>query len=415
MIHYVFMLLCNFFILSIDWLYYRDFFVEKKDQKILKILFGIIRIIATFTVSEFFHIPFLTFTVNIGCLFLMTITYEASIPQRIFGCCAVGILGAICDFLSFLIFFGHSDSESAHHAGYVFNIILFWISERIIANVLKKNKNGLLGAGKTGLMMVVPISTMIVLYTLTYSGLRGDYVLIIVLALLVICLMTFYIYHFMLENIRDDMESKILRQQVEGYQREMKRLEESELRIEGLRHDLRHHLIEIKEKAQKGETEALLAYLSEMEKDIPQAAKYSKSGKYEIDSLVNYMLGEAESQLKNVDVSIKIPEDIDINIYKLNVVLGIILENAIRGAINSERKELRLLMDVRHGALYIEVSNSYSGEVNEINGNLISTKESKERHGLGIRNVRRIVQDQQGEMVIKSDNNTFDVKILMYL
>ena len=72
-------------------------------------------------------------------------------------------------------------------------------------------------------------------------------------------------------------------------------------------------------------------------------------------------------------------------------------------------------MDGRHGALYIEVSNSYDGELNEINGKLISTKESKEGHGLGIRNVKRMVQDQQGEMVIKSDNNTFDVKILLYL
>ena len=413
--YYVYSLLCNFFVLSVVWLYYRDFFVEKKGCRVIKILLGLIRVIVTFAVSEIVHIPIITFVVNIGCLLLITYTYEAPIVRKIFGSCVVGLIGALCDYLSYLFFTAFLDYDNAYNVGYIFTIILFWLTERILANILKKNRDGFLGFKGTGILMVVPISTMIVLVVLTYTGLSGKYVSIIVLALLVICLMTFYIYHFMLENIQDDIDKKILKQQVEGYQREMKRVEESELRLEGLRHDLRHHIIELKDKAENGKTEELLKYLNEMENDIPGSAKYSRSGKYEIDSLVNYILGEAESQLKDLNVNIKLPEDLDINIYKLNVVLGNILENAVRGAKNSDEKKLDLYMDVRQGALYIEVANSYSGELSAKNGELISTQKGKEKHGLGLKNVRRIIQDQDGEMTIAAENNIFDVKILMYL
>ena len=171
--YYVYSLLCNFFILSVVWLYYRDFFTEKKDCQKIKILLGLIRVIATFAASEFLHIPIITFVVNFGCLLLITYTYEAPIIRKIFGSCIVGLIGALCDYLSYLFFTTFLDYENAYNVGYVFTILLFWLTERIIANILKKNREGFLGFRGTGILMVVPISTMIVLIVLTYTGLSG--------------------------------------------------------------------------------------------------------------------------------------------------------------------------------------------------------------------------------------------------
>lgn len=60
--------------------------------------------------------------------------------------------------------------------------------------------------------------------------------------------------------------------------------------------------------ARKEGAEDIDNYLKEMEKFLINPREFSASGNQEIDGVVNYLLGKAAGNLKNVSVNISIPE-----------------------------------------------------------------------------------------------------------
>ena len=58
---------------------------------------------------------------------------------------------------------------------------------------------------------------------------------------------------------------------------------------------------------------------------------------------------------------------------------------------------------------------SYDGEIRMEGDRLISTKDNHTHHGIGIQNVKRIIEDMHGELRINTDNNRFRANAFVYL
>ena len=78
-------------------------------------------------------------------------------------------------------------------------------------------------------------------------------------------------------------------------------------------------------------------------------------------------------------------------------------------------KSLSLYVSMQRGLLFINLSNSYDGTLIENKGRFLSTKPDKRAHGLGLQNVKRMVREMNGEMLIEHDENNFCVKIMLYI
>lgn len=91
------------------------------------------------------------------------------------------------------------------------------------------------------------------------------------------------------------------------------------------------------------------------------------------------------------------------------VILGNLLENAIEAA--EQTKEKWLLVDIRfrQGILRIDIENSFSGTLKE------GRKIEKDNHGIGLGNVKKIVEKYEGSVEICPQNTTFDVKLILYM
>ena len=63
------------------------------------------------------------------------------------------------------------------------------------------------------------------------------------------------------------------------------------------------------------------------------------------------------------------------------------------------------------GGISILVENPVSGEVNV--NELRTTKADKENHGLGLKNIKSIVQKYEGNFQIEIENQIFRVKIYL--
>ena len=411
----ILVLICNFFLLLVLQQFFKDFLMKTPEHKYLRWGLSALWFAGVFTVSVVINQPLVNFLVNSILMFLITLSYDGAINRKILVTCIVSVLSAVCDYVAYILVMNYIDSIYAYGISYAFTVILLWLCERI-ADIFWKEINGSkTNKRELSVILLIPISCIVVLYCITRSGMAGNYITAAGIGIILICLMTFYVYHIILNNYVYTQKQKMLEQQVAGYRQELKRIQNSELRIEGLRHDMHHHLIALEGLAENGDINELLAYIKSMEDDINYKPKLARSGYYEIDSLINYMLDEVREQLSDLKVKIAIPHNLDFSKYYLNIILGNLLENAIYAAVHSSERFLHINIKVEKGIFCLEIINSYNGEIRSEGDRLISTKGNNTNHGIGIQNVKRIIEDMHGELRINTDNNRFRANAFVYL
>ncbi len=114
--------------------------------------------------------------------------------------------------------------------------------------------------------------------------------------------------------------------------------------------------------------------------------EYVKTGNDTVDSLLNYKIQKADEVLNVVETKISIPGQLRLRSFDLNVLLGNLLDNAIDASMRTEEKKLKL-----------------------------TTKEDKVNHGIGLKNVRRIVEKYHGEIEFLFENDTMETDVMMYV
>lgn len=407
---------CNVFMMLIVWQYLRDMLEKDLDKPDwVKYTTCFIWLIGTFCISEFLHIPILNFGVNYVLTFSITCCFRGSLRKKLLCVSLITILSAACDLFAFLLLKGQMEYEVAYSVSYIFTVVLFWLLERVLCVVMKKDISMVVIGTEAISIFSISLCMLGLLFCITKAGVSGVYLNAASFFALISCILIFILYHIVINEFANRVNQELLQKTLEGYKHELEWIKKSELKVEGMRHDLKHHLIELKGLAELGEYDALSQYLDNMYQDLPSAKKYSKSGVYEIDSLINYLLEEEGASLRDVTVKVIIPDEIEVDRYKINVILGNLLQNAITAALDSELKSLSLHMKYFQGILLIELRNSFSKQPVFSGNNLITSKKDAENHGIGLRNVRRLVEQQKGKMDIKIEDSLFYVKVLVYL
>ena len=156
-------------------------------------------------------------------------------------------------------------------------------------------------------------------------------------------------------------------------------------------------------------------YLGSMQDFMANPAEYITTGNDAMDSLLNYKLQRANEILNTVEAKVNIPEKLILHSFDLNVVLGNLLDNAIEAANQTEEKELQIAMKLDKGILFINVRNSCRGIADGKIQRLETTKEDVPNHGIGLSNVRRIVEKYHGDMDLVCENGKLEADIIMYI
>ena len=219
----------------------------------------------------------------------------------------------------------------------------------------------------------------------------------------------------MQDYYRQKIEKEEFFNRMEIYANQLDIMKNSYQKIKELRHDMRHHLGELKYLANTNEKKQLLAYIEDMELHMINTEEYVSSGNKEIDGTLNYLLQTAKKKLKEVDVSVSIPENLEIHNYLFNVILGNLLENAIAAAVKTERKYLKIHIKLKQNVIYIVVENSYNGEVKIKDNKIMTSKKDKKIHGIGLESVKRMVEEMNGMLDIQWKESVFTVNIIFYL
>lgn len=179
--------------------------------------------------------------------------------------------------------------------------------------------------------------------------------------------------------------------------------------LHSLRHDMKNHLIILYGYAAKNETDHICAYINSIADDL-SLTNTVDSGSHIVSALIAEKEKIAKSQNIRCDINISTP-DINIDDFSITTIIGNLFDNAIKAASECGHGWIRFALTQTGSYMNIVIENSYSGNIVESNGEFTSTKSDKLLpHGIGIKNVRKVVSDLNGQIDFSYTDGYFSVK-----
>lgn len=264
--------------------------------------------------------------------------------------------------------------------------------------------------------MLISVGSMFISNVLIEGYYHNTLLLIISLCiLLAINIAVFYLYEKMLDDYVKQKDEEMYRLQLAMFQNQLKIMKSANDAYKIMRHDIKHHIFMISEYITKNENEKALQYLDKINYYAGNRSQYVRTGNECIDSIFNYIIDEINKSGGTVKTDIKVPDEMQIDDFDINVILSNLLLNACEAVRKCDQKEIQAMMKYDRGLLLIKISNTYNGVIRQKDGELSSTKQKVKEHGIGLASVRKTVEKYHGEMRIEYTDEEFIVKILMYV
>lgn len=204
--------------------------------------------------------------------------------------------------------------------------------------------------------------------------------------------------------------------QNKAYQQQLDMIHATEERLTRAKHDFKNHLIILEGLIRVDEKEELKEYFHKMDQEYQLSEDYIYTGNKILDGLINNKLKIMKTTGASIETNIQIPEKMEVNAFDLVIVIGNLLDNAMEALNQQECGSFYLEISYKKGMLFIYVWNTYEGELLKKGDMMILTKKkSNEPHGIGLSNIRRVVEQYHGDMIIHTENNIFSVRIIIYV
>jgi hypothetical protein CLOSPO_01726 len=236
-------------------------------------------------------------------------------------------------------------------------------------------------------------------------------ILIALIFITIINIVSFQLYNQIISIMQERNKKIVLHKQEESYLQQLKMIQANNENISLIRHDMQNHLFMLKSLYEKGEIDSYQSYFDTLLYKINKKKELCKSGNLVVDSIINYKLRNINDI--NLYIDVCIPKKLEISDVDMTVVLGNLLDNAVRAVKESDRKELKINLKYKKGRLILQIENSYKNIVKS-QGKLQTTKKEKQGHGIGLESVREVTERYNGIMQIDYLDKMFIVVVILY-
>lgn len=258
------------------------------------------------------------------------------------------------------------------------------------------------------------VDSMFKMYFFNMSGFQQDIALITAsISVMFFVLVLIYAMYMSAVNHRRKIEALEFKAQIDKQSKYYEALLKQEEATRAFRHDVINHLSCIMNFMNKEEIDSAKEYIETL---INKTAKFNstkKSGNKIVDIVINDIFGERE------DVTIewkgRMPDNITIERIDLTGIFYNLLSNAVCAAekCSEDKEEINASVKSLDSTLMITIENFYVGDiVFGKDGLPVSTKEDKDNHGYGSKNIDEIVKKYNG-ILNYSVNEKFIVQVTL--
>ncbi len=368
------------------------------------------------------NIPIITLVSNIILLALISFNYEATYKNRFIAVFLIYLILMISETIVSLLtgylvisVFGKNPGYS-FSLGYIFSKLIGFFAALFIENYSNIKKGFELSTSYWLSILIISLSSLYIVVALVDSQIHTVKASIIISLLFLIIVLLFYLYDALKSSAEMKIEKSILEQEKRYYDNQFWLMKSSVEKTASLKHDIANHIGAIGSLIRENEISRALNYINQLEKYAPFNSKIVESGNLVIDSILNYKLDYVKSIGVNTHLDIKVPSDLELESFDMVVILGNLLDNSVE-ALKKLKENRTIWVSIKYdrGVLIIQIQNNFDGKISVGAKGLITTKDDKDNHGLGLKNIESTLEKYNGLLEYSYTNNLFKAEVLMYI
>ena len=182
-------------------------------------------------------------------------------------------------------------------------------------------------------------------------------------------------------------------------------------------HNMNHYLSMIHNFARQGDCKSIMRAVEEMNGHIEGSETEIFCSHHVLNMILSEKKGQADKSNIEFDVYVEPGVRLDmVSDIDLVALLGNLLDNALRAASECQGRKfvkVHIFMQDIGGFCIIRIVNGYSREIAMHGDMLLSTKNEKGLHGLGIGSVSKIAEKYGGYLSCKMDKDVFTAILLL--
>lgn len=252
----------------------------------------------------------------------------------------------------------------------------------------------------------------------------------VLIILIILNFLSYYFYSVSAEKYRVELETAVYQEQINMYRERYEGILQTRKEIADFQHDMNNHFGVLQKLCQEGkERKKAEECISEIEEYLEKAGIVYDRAFHDINSenlIIDSVIGmkKGYAMLKGIEMKTElyIPSDMVYDSMDLVVILGNLLDNAIEACERlamGQKSEIILKIKYKMSNLVIHTENTYEGKKEQSGSsgvNLLpqTTKENRKLHGIGMKNVKKVVEKYNGLIEWRSEQGTFFVDVLLF-
>ncbi len=241
---------------------------------------------------------------------------------------------------------------------------------------------------------------------------------------------SFQLYQDLIGLKKERTEKVILENQITQMQNSMVEMEHLYDGIRSVKHDMNNHmtvfqrLLQEKCLSNSGEDEEIRQYFKGMYQSVEQLETKVHTGNAVSDAVISIKFRYAEKEIENIRLNASqfiLTDDIRVRAYDIGIILNNGLDNAIEACMKMRKKQpnaevyISIKSYLKKNMYFIELENSFDDviQIDKENSYPVSTKEDKEVHGIGLRNIKNCAKKYAGDMDCIVEEKKFILSVML--
>lgn len=233
-----------------------------------------------------------------------------------------------------------------------------------------------------------------------------------------LCCVIIAVIEFVAETIRTATYMNALKMQNQLTAEYIYNLNDTVDAVKKTRHEMRHHIETMRIMSENKYYDKLDEYIKQLYADESDLKVLYYSENRIVSAVISSKLRDSQKKQIKTDISVNIPENLNINRKTFASFLMNLLENAVEACERVPQQQgrwIRLKISVKNNKVIIACANSSSGQTHKLSGKFVTSKEDSDKHGLGISIMQQCCESVGGTMIIEHDDSSFTVRAVFPL